>query len=151
MCLRLRTPGVEQLPLRLSLCSMFCFFLSSEFPKPVSLLPSLTPGGKKSRELIGGSSCRKKKLSETPPDLLTPTDGGAAAEGGQSRESLRWEGVLEDREAEERRLEVYRANRRRRYVAHREAEDGGGRRREGTGTDSGQSRFNTDQKELNFY
>lgn len=36
-------------------------------------------------------------------------------------ESLRWEGMLEDRRAEEERLEVYRANRRQRYVSHREA------------------------------
>ncbi|XP_014190361.1 protein LIAT1 isoform X1 [Haplochromis burtoni] len=35
--------------------------------------------------------------------------------------SLRWEGVLQDPQAEAKRLEQYRANRRQRYIAHREA------------------------------
>lgn len=39
----------------------------------------------------------------------------------QTRESLRWVGVLEDPQAEEKRLELYRANRRQRYISHREA------------------------------
>lgn len=39
----------------------------------------------------------------------------------QARESLRWEGVLEDPQAEEKRLELYMAHRRQRYVEHREA------------------------------
>lgn len=38
-----------------------------------------------------------------------------------SRESLRWEGILEDPQDEEKRLKVYRANRRQRYISHREA------------------------------
>lgn len=38
-----------------------------------------------------------------------------------AKESLRWEGVLEDPQAEEKRLELYRAKRRQRYIAHREA------------------------------
>lgn len=62
--------------------------------------------------------------------MLTSKTGGsgAQAEGNtvddlcvQTKESLRWEGVLEDTQAEERRLELYRANRRQRYVSHREA------------------------------
>lgn len=39
----------------------------------------------------------------------------------QTRDSLRWVGVLEDPQAEEERLELYRANRRQRYISHREA------------------------------
>ncbi|CAG5872637.1 unnamed protein product [Menidia menidia] len=39
----------------------------------------------------------------------------------QARESLRWEGVLQDPLEEAKRLEQYRANRRQRYIAHREA------------------------------
>lgn len=38
-----------------------------------------------------------------------------------SKESLRWEGVLQDPQAEAKRLEQYRANRRLRYIARREA------------------------------
>lgn len=57
--------------------------------------------------------------------LAARTDGcGAPAQGGVDqlgRESLRWEGVLDDPQAEEKRLEVYRANRRQRYISHREA------------------------------
>ncbi|XP_024122391.1 protein LIAT1 [Oryzias melastigma] len=37
------------------------------------------------------------------------------------RESLRWEGVLQDPQEEAKRLEQYRADRRQRYIAHREA------------------------------
>lgn len=37
-----------------------------------------------------------------------------------AKDSLRWEGVLEDPQAEKKRLELYRANRRQRYIAHRE-------------------------------
>uniref|UniRef100_UPI003F5D520A protein LIAT1 n=1 Tax=Danio rerio TaxID=7955 RepID=UPI003F5D520A len=37
------------------------------------------------------------------------------------QDSLRWEGALEDPAAEAQRLEVYRANRRKRYMASRQA------------------------------
>ncbi|XP_054907385.1 protein LIAT1 [Poeciliopsis prolifica] len=39
----------------------------------------------------------------------------------QAMDSLRWEGVLPDPQEEEKRLERYRANRRQRYIIHREA------------------------------
>lgn len=54
--------------------------------------------------------------------MFTPRKGTSGC-GGQvlGGESLRWQGVLEDPRAEEERLEVYRANRRQRYVSHREA------------------------------
>lgn len=65
------------------------------------------------------------------PSLLTHkgnTGGSGAPATGrtddlsvQTRESLRWEGVLEDPQDEEERLELYRANRRQRYLSHREA------------------------------
>lgn len=39
----------------------------------------------------------------------------------QTQDSLRWEGVLGDPIAEAERLEVYKANRRKRYMALRQA------------------------------
>uniref|UniRef100_A0A3Q2CYH3 Uncharacterized protein n=1 Tax=Cyprinodon variegatus TaxID=28743 RepID=A0A3Q2CYH3_CYPVA len=39
----------------------------------------------------------------------------------QARESLRWEGELQDPQEEAKRLERYRASRRQRYITHREA------------------------------
>lgn len=56
------------------------------------------------------------------PALLTSTTktSGVGPLSAQARESLRWEGVLEDPQAEEKRLELYRANRRQRYIAHRD-------------------------------
>lgn len=39
----------------------------------------------------------------------------------QTQESLRWEGVLDDPIAEAERLEVYKANRRKRYMAFKQA------------------------------
>ncbi|XP_016529919.1 protein LIAT1 [Poecilia formosa] len=38
----------------------------------------------------------------------------------QTMDSLRWEGALPDPQEEEKRLEHYRANRRQRYITHRE-------------------------------
>lgn len=38
----------------------------------------------------------------------------------QAQESLRWEGVLDDPIAEAERLEVYKANRRKRYMAFKQ-------------------------------
>ncbi|XP_077403785.1 uncharacterized protein LOC144036773 [Vanacampus margaritifer] len=51
-----------------------------------------------------------------PPPTPSPTPSDV-----QVRECLRWEGVLQDAGAEEERLDAYRANRRRRYVAQRDA------------------------------
>ncbi|XP_041734857.1 protein LIAT1 [Coregonus clupeaformis] len=53
----------------------------------------------------------------TGPDagtLQAPLSGDQA---NPARESLRWDGVLEDPVAEEKRIEVYKANRRKRYLA----------------------------------
>lgn len=55
--------------------------------------------------------------------MLLAGRNGTDGCGGQvlGVESLRWEGMLEDPQAEEERLVVYRANRRQRYISHREA------------------------------
>ncbi|XP_044079086.1 protein LIAT1 [Siniperca chuatsi] len=99
--------------------------------QPLGQLPKLRATSKKDGEQLAGSSRRSKKHPKDSPALLTATNktsgGGAPAQGylaqlsAQARESLRWEGVLEDPQAEEKRLELYRANRRHRYIAHREA------------------------------
>ncbi|XP_031712954.1 protein LIAT1 [Anarrhichthys ocellatus] len=101
---------------------------------PVSLLPPQSPGqprgqlpklrasGKKDGERLAGSGRRSKKHPMDSPALLTSTTktSGLGPLSAQARESLRWEGVLEDPQAEEKRLELYRANRRQRYIAHRD-------------------------------
>ncbi|XP_076024732.1 uncharacterized protein LOC143014637 [Genypterus blacodes] len=73
----------------------------------------------------GGRAGSKKRPKDSPanksPGAESLAAGGAPELSAQARESLRWEGVLEDPQAEERRMEAYRANRRQRYLAHREA------------------------------
>ncbi len=109
---------------------------------PVSLLPPQSLGQppnqqpkaraaskKDGKEPVSSGRGGKKHPKDSPP-LLTATKetsgSGAPAEGyvtelsAQARESLRWQGVLEDPQAEEKRLELYRANRRQRYISHRE-------------------------------
>lgn len=73
-------------------------------------------------------SGRSKKPHKDSPALLTVKPvvqktnmSGSHELSVQARESLRWEGVLQDPQAEAKRLEMYRANRRQRYIAHREA------------------------------
>lgn len=107
----------------------------------VSLLPPLCPGhnrgwgcklratSTKEGKRLCGSGRRKKEHPKDSPTPLSTTNksssSGAAAQGFVAelgaKESLRWEGVLQDPQAEEKRLELYRANRRQRYIAHREA------------------------------
>lgn len=94
-------------------------------------LPKLTTTSKKDGEQLAGSGRRSKKHLKDSPSLLTATNqtcgSGTLAQGNvdelsaQTRDSLRWVGVLEDPQAEEKRLELYRANRRQRYISHREA------------------------------
>ncbi|TNN66428.1 Protein LIAT1 [Liparis tanakae] len=92
--------------------------------QPRGQLPKLRAAGKKNGERLAGSGRRSKKHQHKDP-LAPPTAAHRASSvgrlGAQARESLRWEGVLEDPQAEERRLELYRANRRQRYNAHRDA------------------------------
>lgn len=99
--------------------------------QPRGQRPKLGATSKKEGERFAGSGRRSKKNPKDPPAPLTGTNktgsSGATAQGyvselsTQARESLRWEGVLEDPLAEEKRLELYRANRRLRYITHREA------------------------------
>ncbi|XP_056267826.1 protein LIAT1 [Pseudoliparis swirei] len=91
--------------------------------QPRGQLPKLRAASKKNGERLAGSGRRSKKHPKDPAALLTATHkaSGVGRLGAQARESLRWEGVLEDPQAEEKRLELYRANRRQRYNAHRDA------------------------------
>lgn len=99
--------------------------------QPRGLLPKLRATSKKDGERLAGSGRRSRRHLKNSPALLAATNktsgNGAPAQGcvaelnAQARESLRWEGVLEDPQAEEKRMELYRANRRQRYVSHREA------------------------------
>ncbi|XP_038565498.1 protein LIAT1 isoform X1 [Micropterus salmoides] len=105
--------------------------LLPEIPGHRGQLPKLRATGKKDGEWPAGSGRRSDKHPKDSPALLTATNkssGSGAPQlqylaelSTQARESLRWEGVLEDPQHEEKRLELYRANRRQRYIAHREA------------------------------
>lgn len=56
-------------------------------------------------------------MEETPaPDKEDQTEANS-----RTLESLRWVGVLDDPIAEEERLEVYKANRRKRYMAFKQS------------------------------
>ncbi|XP_037604282.1 protein LIAT1 [Sebastes umbrosus] len=101
---------------------------------PVSLLPPQSPGqpraqlpklrapSKKDRKRLTGSGKGSKKHPKDSTPLLTATIklSGGGELNAQASESLRWEGVLEDPQAEEKRLELYRVNRRQRYITHRD-------------------------------
>ncbi|XP_068456571.1 protein LIAT1 [Clinocottus analis] len=90
---------------------------------PRGQLPELRASSQKNRERLAGSGRRSKKHPKDSPALLTATNttNNIGLLTVQARETLRWEGVLEDPQAEEKRLELYRANRRQRYNAHRDA------------------------------
>ncbi|XP_034462365.1 protein LIAT1 [Hippoglossus hippoglossus] len=95
--------------------------------QPRAPLPKLPAAGKKGGEQSAGSGTRSKKHPKNSPAPLTAankTSGSGAPAvselSNQARESLRWEGALEDPQAEEKRLELYRANRRQRYITHRD-------------------------------
>lgn len=67
----------------------------------------------------------KKSVSSQETALAPSSDKVKAAEvSAESLESLRWEGVLDDPQAEAERLEVYKANRRKRYLAARQLQLG---------------------------
>ncbi|XP_020323521.1 protein LIAT1 [Oncorhynchus kisutch] len=62
----------------------------------------------------------KHEETLTRPDTGThqaPLSWDQAGQNDPARESLRWDGVLEDPVAEAERIEVYKANRRKRYLA----------------------------------
>lgn len=70
------------------------------------------------KEVTGAITSRMEKNTSG----AAPSQGGGVEISAQARESLRWEGVLEDPLAEEKRLEVYKANRRQRYLLQRQAQ-----------------------------
>ncbi|XP_061596831.1 protein LIAT1 [Cololabis saira] len=125
-------PRNKEKPMAVSLCPE---------TSPVSKLPPLdprrTPGqlpklkatGKKNGKQSTGSVQKSKKYSRDSQSLLPVTRKTSSSKDPahvtelqiQARESLRWEGVLQDPQEEAERLEQYRANRRQRYIAHREA------------------------------
>lgn len=94
--------------------------------------PENTTPRRKDGDHFTGRAQRCEKQPKGSSSLLMLTrktcGSGAQAQGNtaddgcmQASESLRWEGVLEEPRAEEKRLELYRANRRQRYISHREA------------------------------
>ncbi|XP_059207931.1 protein LIAT1 [Centropristis striata] len=88
---------------------------------PASMQPPQSPGPSPVRvqlPKLRGSGRRSRKDSPAPRHR---TGSSSRELSIQARESLRWEGALEDPQAEEERLELYRANRRQRYIAHRDA------------------------------
>lgn len=65
--------------------------------------------------------CRKSKTTQTVlEEAPTPAKEDKTEIINQTQDSLRWEAVLDDPVAEAERLEVYKANRRRRYLAFRQ-------------------------------
>ncbi|XP_072301594.1 protein LIAT1 [Eucyclogobius newberryi] len=90
--------------------------------------PRPPPPGLKSTPKQGSEKGGRRKRS--PASLLSllgrsgasPVQSFLSRLSGPARESVRWEGALDDPLKEEQRLEVYRANRRQRYVRHREME-----------------------------
>lgn len=93
--------------------------------QPRGQLPKLKATRKKDGKRVSNSGCKRKKKhpkdSSGPLKNKSTFSGEAELSPGQAEESLRWEGELEDPQAEEMRLELYRANRRKRYIAHRQA------------------------------
>ncbi|XP_066501173.1 protein LIAT1 [Hoplias malabaricus] len=71
-----------------------------------------------------GKSSRKNRRCKTKPSVTEedplPTKEDQTEVSIQTQESLRWEGVLNDPAAEAERQEVYRANRRKRYMAFKQ-------------------------------
>lgn len=74
-------------------------------------------GHTKAKERKSFKSKSLKVLAEVAP-VLTEEDKSNVTY--QEQDSLRWEGVLEDPVAEAQRLEVYKANRRKRYLASKQ-------------------------------
>ncbi|XP_061905153.1 protein LIAT1 [Entelurus aequoreus] len=105
---------------------------SAKPPEAVHL--TLTPACPRPRGQTSKLRVACKKSKDRPPadkpvkELSASRRSGAtracrvAELSAQARESLRWEEAVEDPQAEEERLEVYRVNRRRRYVAQQEVQ-----------------------------
>ncbi|KAI9548258.1 hypothetical protein NQZ68_010478 [Dissostichus eleginoides] len=91
--------------------------------QPRAQLPLLKTTSHKHGERLPGSGRKSKKHPKDSPTLLTAAEKISVSGelSAQAKESLRWEGELEDPQDEEKRLELYRANRRQRYITHRDA------------------------------
>ncbi|XP_058614458.1 protein LIAT1 isoform X2 [Onychostoma macrolepis] len=76
----------------------------------------MSDGQAKAKERKSSKSKNPKGVSE-----VVPTEEDKSDSTDLEQDSLRWEGALEDPTAEAQRLEVYRANRRKRYLASRQA------------------------------
>lgn len=66
-------------------------------------------------------SCKSKNPKVLSEVALVLTEEDKSDLTYQEQGSLRWEGVLEDPVAEAQRLEMYKANRRKRYLASKQA------------------------------
>ncbi|KAL0993729.1 hypothetical protein UPYG_G00112560 [Umbra pygmaea] len=73
---------------------------------------------RKPKYMIISGSEKKSTTSITEGAPAHSSEGVSSELTAQALESMRWQGVLEDPLAEERRLEVYRAKRRQRYLLH---------------------------------
>lgn len=80
----------------------------------------------KARSLTSLRNNKSQRESMKHEETLTGPDAGThqaplswnqAGQNNPAKESLRWDGVLEDPVAEAERIEVYKANRRKRYLA----------------------------------
>ena len=115
------------IPVRFSLYTILITYVLFSIDNPGSMLPPSTlsvclpplPGPGPPQVLKGGDKEGAPHWSTNPPSLASPTTRGVAELGGQARESLRWEGELDDPLAEGERLELYKARRRQRYLALR--------------------------------
>lgn len=109
-----------------SICLALLFWYAVEKPQ-MQQSTSL----EKSSELIrakgqakerSARKCRKGKTTPTAvEETPSPDKEDKTRASSQTQESLRWEGVLDDPVAEAERLEVYKANRRKRYMAFKQA------------------------------
>uniref|UniRef100_A0A3Q3KTX5 Uncharacterized protein n=1 Tax=Labrus bergylta TaxID=56723 RepID=A0A3Q3KTX5_9LABR len=90
--------------------------------QPRGQLPKIKATRGKDGKQLNNSSCRSKRRHPKDSTGLLKNKSRLNEEAepsSQHGESLRWEGALEDPQAEEKRLELYRANRRQRYISHR--------------------------------
>lgn len=109
--------------------SLVSFLPQNDLGQTTGKFPKANSTGKKNRDQDASSGHKGKKHPKDSQTLLTVTcKTGVSKDCAsmtklsiQARESLRWEGELHDPQEEAKRLEQYRANRRQRYIAHREA------------------------------
>lgn len=70
----------------------------------------------------GRKKNKKRVVVLVEPDAIPVRPQDAESDlSSKIQNSLRWEGVLEDPVAEQERIEVYKANRRKRYLAAQRA------------------------------